>query len=136
MTLPKNSKESASAPNLSEVLRMQRQRQLQFQEESGSAATGSTAAPNLNEVLRMQRQRQLQLQLQQESRSAAADINEESGYLLRSSTATAAPRGSHPTSRSMDTLRLILSQAIAIIEESNDEPEDSIIRRDDSNSQP
>jgi hypothetical protein len=104
MNLPKNSQESASAPNLIELLRMQRQRRLQ-----------------------------------QESRSSAADSNgEESGYLLRLSTPTAAPGGSHRTSESKDTLRSILRRAVAILDESDDEPEDSVvsIRRDDSNSQP
>jgi hypothetical protein len=96
----------------------------------------SAAAPNLSELLRMQRQRQLQLQ--QESRSAAADSNEESGYLLHSSTVAPSCRGSHRTSRSTDTLRSILRRAVAVLDESDHEAEDSVIssRRDDSNSQP
>jgi hypothetical protein len=73
----------------------------------------------------------------QDSRSSAPD-NEESGYLFRSSTATAAPRGSHRTSRSMDTVLSILRRAVAVLDESDEETEDSVIsnRRDDSNSQP
>jgi hypothetical protein len=79
----------------------------------------------------------MQIRLQQESRSTALDSNEESGYLLRSSTG-APSRVTHRTSRSMDTLRSILRRAAAVLEESNDESEDSVIssRRDDSNSQP
>jgi hypothetical protein len=103
MTLPKNSQEKASAPNL-------------------------------DELLRMQRQRQRQRQLQQESRSSVPD-NEECGYL---SSFTAAPRGPLRTARSIDDLRSILRRAVAIIDESDEETEDSVIssRRDDTNSQP
>jgi hypothetical protein len=103
MNLSKNSQESASAPSLSELLRMQRQRRLQ-----------------------------------EESRSSATDSNEQSGYHLHSSTAAPSSRGSHRTSRSTDTLRSILRRAIAVLDESDHEAEDSVIssRRDDSNSQP
>ena len=95
----------------------------------------SASAPSLRDMIRMQSL--MQRQLRQDSRSSVLD-NEESGYLLRSSTATAAPRGSHRTSRFMDIGRPILRRAIADLEESDDEPEDSVIssRRDDSNSQP
>jgi hypothetical protein len=100
MTLSKNSQESATVPNFSDLIRMQRQRQLQ-----------------------------------QESRSSAPGSNAESGCLLRSS--TAAPRGSHRTSRSMDNLRSILRLAVAVFDESDDESEDSAISSGcDSNSQP
>jgi hypothetical protein len=102
---------------------------------SKNSSQDSASAPSLNEVLRMQRRRQRQLL--QDSRSSAPD-NEESSNLLRPSTATSAPRSSHRTSRPMDTVLSILLRAIAVLEESDDDPEDSVIsnRRDDSNSQP
>jgi hypothetical protein len=95
----------------------------------------STSASSLRDLLHTQRR--MQRQHRQESRSSAPDSNEESGYLLRSSTA-APSRGTHRTSRSMDTLRSILRLAIAVLEESDDEPDNSVIssRLDDSNSQP
>jgi hypothetical protein len=118
----------------------------------------SASVPSLDELMRMQRQRQLQ----RDSRISAPD-NEESGYLSSSSlgsSTTAAPRGSPHASRSMDnlrsilaaaprgshrssarstdTLRSILHRVVTIIDESDEEPDDSVIssRRDDSNSHP
>jgi hypothetical protein len=136
MTLSKNSEESASAPNLDELLRIQqRQRQLQQEsrstvpanEESGylsSSGLGSSTSTAASE-----------------SRSRAPD-NEERGNLsssgLGSSTTAEAPRGSHRSARPVENLRSILRRAVAVLDESDEEPEDSNIssRCDDSNSQP
>jgi hypothetical protein len=123
-------------------------------------STPNTSTPSVVEQLRMQRL------LEQESRSSASDnAAEESDSLsfiaLPSFTAasaqlrmqrhlspsglgssTAAPRGSHRTSFSMEYLRSILTRAVEVLDEvldeDDEEVEDTVVssRRDDSNSQP
>jgi hypothetical protein len=147
MTFSKDSPPNTSTPSLAEQLRMQRQ----LEQESRSSAASDNAAPEesdslsspsrlrsftaASEMLRTQRQ------LQQESRSSAPDNIERRGSLssIGPRSSTAAPRGSpHRASRSMDSLRLILDLAIAILDEDDVEVEDSVIsiRSDDSNIQP
>jgi hypothetical protein len=158
MTFSKDSPPNTSTPSLAEQLRMQRQ---ELEQESRSSAASDNAAPEesgssdnaaeesatlsspsrlrsftaASELLRTQRQ------LQQESRSSAPDNIERRGSLssIGPRSSTAAPRGSpHRASRSMDSLRSIIDRARAIIDEDDDEVEDSVtsIRSDDSNSQP
>jgi hypothetical protein len=82
----------------------------------------------------------MQRQLQQESRRSSEPDNEESDYLspIGFCSFTAAPRGSHRTSLPMDNLRSILTRAIDVLYEDDEEVEDTVVssRRDDSNSQP
>jgi hypothetical protein len=153
MTFSKNSLPSASAPNLGELLRRQRQ----LQQESTSSApdnaeesddplssSGLLSFTAATEQLRMQRP-----QLQHESGSSAQG-NEETNNISSSSglrSFTAAPRGSHPRTsapraRSMNSLRSILNRAIAVLDGEDaaldaEEVEDSVIssRRDDLNPQ-
>jgi hypothetical protein len=133
---------NASTPTLAEQLRMQRY----LQQESRSSApenakesdslssSGPRSFTAASEELRMQRQ------IQQESRSSAPENSEESDSLSSSGprSFTAAPRDSNRTSRSMDNLRTILDRAVAVLDEDNEELEDSVIssRSDDSNTQP
>jgi hypothetical protein len=98
----------------------------------------SASAPDLNDLLLLTPQRQLQ----QQSRSSPPE-HEESDYfrttnsLLRSFT-TLRNNGSGPTSTSRYNLRSILDRAIALLDESDDEGNESSVisrPRSDSNSE-
>jgi hypothetical protein len=138
MTFPKNSRPSTSAPDLGELLRMH------LQHESRSSAPDN-AAEESNPLLYSglhsftAASEQVRMQRQQSSVPGNAESdNISSSNGLRSFTAI--DRASHPSTtrtRSLDTLRSILNCAIAVIDDDDEELEDSVIssRHDDFNPQ-
>lgn len=148
MTFSKNSPPNASASHLNELLRMQRElqerTQRQLHEESKSSAadneeSDSLPSSSLRSFTAASEQLPMQREIQEESKSSVAD-NEESDSLFSSGLHSfpAAPRGSQPTSRSTDNVRSILNLALAILAESDEEPDDNVesSNSDDSKSQP
>jgi hypothetical protein len=148
MTFSKDSPPNASEPNLGELLRIATERQLQMrrqrelQEESRSSASDNEesdflSSSRLHSLTAASEQLPMQRQLQQESRNLAAD-NDESDSLSSSGihSLTAAPRGSRDTSMTVANVRSIVDDAIALLDESDEEPEDGVESSscDDSNS--
>jgi hypothetical protein len=147
MTISKDSPPNASTPTLAELLRIQRQLQIrtqrQLQEESESSASeieqsDSLSSSRLRSFTTASEQLPTQRQLQQELINSAPE-NEERNSLSSGElhSLTASPRGSHHTTMAMADLRSILNRALAVLDESDDEPEDGVesSSRDNSNSQ-
>jgi hypothetical protein len=148
MTSSKDSSpNNASAPTIDEIFiqrQLQIRRQRELQEESKSSASDneerdSIFSSRLRSFTTTSGQLPMQRQLPQESRNSPPS-NEESDALssggLHHSIA-AATRGSPRTSVTAANLRSILNCAIAVLDESDDEPEDGVESSgcEDSNSQ-
>jgi hypothetical protein len=148
MTFSKDSPPNASTPNLDELLRLEIELQIRaqrhIQEESKSSASDeeeesdSLSSRRLHSFTAASEQLLTQRQLQQESRNSAPDNEESSLSSGGLHSLTAALRGSHhTTSMSVANLRSILHSALAVLDESDDEPENGAESSscDDSNSQ-
>jgi hypothetical protein len=148
MTSSKDSSpNNASTPTIDEIF-IQRQleirRQRELQEESKSSASDnedrdSVFSSRLRSFTTASGQLPMQRQLQQISRSSPPE-NEESDALSSGGlhSLAAAPRDSHRDSMTAANLRSILTCALVVLDESDDEPEGGVesSSRDDSNSQP
>jgi hypothetical protein len=119
MAFPKNSLPSTSAPDLGEVLRIHLQHESRSSEPDNAEESDPLLYSGLRSFTAASEQARIQRQPQQSSVPGNAEsdnISSSSGLRLF----TAADRASHPCTLrtgSLDTLRSILNQAIAIIDD-------------------
>jgi hypothetical protein len=119
MTFPKNSRPSTSAPDLGELLR------IHLQHESRSSAPDNAAEesnPLLYSGLHSFTAASEQVRMQRQLQQSSVPGNAESDNISSSSGLPCTSR-----TKSLDTLRSILNRAIAVIDDDDQELEDSDI---------